>query len=80
MGKALSGELSCLCDRSCFILQYIFIVFLPEFKLTFPALTGISALAYFVQNCVLSVTRTQKHPENNVSNMYNMNNHREKFV
>ena len=40
---------------------------LSEFKLTFPALTGISALAYFVQNCVLSITRTQKNPENNVS-------------
>ena len=43
------------------------IVFISEFKLTFPALTGISALAYFVQNCVLSITRTQKNPENNVS-------------
>lgn len=44
-------------------------IYVHEFKLTFPALTGISALAYFVQNCVLSVTRTQKNPENNVRDL-----------
>jgi len=38
-----------------------------EFKGTFPALTGVAALAFFVQNCVLSITRAQKCPENNVS-------------
>ncbi|XP_041358172.1 sodium-coupled neutral amino acid transporter 9-like [Gigantopelta aegis] len=40
-----------------------------QFDMTFPALTGIAALAYFVQNCVLSICRNQKHPENNVRDL-----------
>lgn len=42
-------------------------VLTSELKSSFPALTGVAALAYFVQNCVLSITRAQKFPENNVS-------------
>lgn len=41
----------------------------PDFKGTFPTLTGISALAYFVQNCCVSICRNQKCPENNVRDL-----------
>ncbi|XP_050403600.1 neutral amino acid transporter 9 [Patella vulgata] len=37
-----------------------------NFRSTFPALTGVSALAYFVQNSCISITRNQKNPKNNV--------------
>lgn len=40
---------------------------LTVFKWTFPALTGISALAYFIQNSVLAITRNQRNPQNSVS-------------
>ncbi|KAK7100193.1 hypothetical protein V1264_023183 [Littorina saxatilis] len=39
------------------------------FEWTFPALTGVSALAYFVQNCVITITRNQKHPEHNIRDL-----------
>ncbi|KAL8617973.1 hypothetical protein ACOMHN_058057 [Nucella lapillus] len=41
----------------------------PDFKATFPALTGICALAYFVQNCVIAITRNNKHQEHNVRDL-----------
>lgn len=44
-------------------------VYINEFQTTFPAITGISALAYFVHNCVLAVTRLQSHPENTVRDL-----------
>lgn len=44
-------------------------VYVYEFKTTFPALTGVAALAYFVQNCVISITRTAKHPEHIVRDL-----------
>lgn len=34
---------------------------------SFPALTGVLCLAYFIHNCVLSIVRNQAKPENNVS-------------
>ncbi|XP_070194773.1 neutral amino acid transporter 9-like [Littorina saxatilis] len=37
-----------------------------QFRPTFPALTGVAALGYFVQNSVLSLVRNQKHPQHNV--------------
>ncbi|XP_067679862.1 neutral amino acid transporter 9-like [Haliotis asinina] len=43
--------------------------YVENFKLTFPALTGIAALAYFVQNCCLAICRNQKHPENNARDL-----------
>ncbi|RUS75848.1 hypothetical protein EGW08_016394 [Elysia chlorotica] len=46
---------------------------LPEyssnFEWSFPALTGVSALAYFLQNAVIAIVRNQKHPENNVRDL-----------
>ncbi|XP_060606237.1 neutral amino acid transporter 9-like isoform X2 [Ruditapes philippinarum] len=38
-------------------------VYVHEYKNSFPALTGVAALAFFVQNCVLSITRAQKYPQ-----------------
>ncbi|XP_072046802.1 neutral amino acid transporter 9-like [Amphiura filiformis] len=35
------------------------------FSWNFPALTGILALGYFIHNCVSSIIRNQKRPENN---------------
>ncbi|XP_056019977.1 neutral amino acid transporter 9-like isoform X2 [Ostrea edulis] len=40
-------------------------IYIPEFRGTFVALTGVAALAYFLQNCVISICRNQQHPENN---------------
>ncbi|KAH9523671.1 hypothetical protein Btru_040634 [Bulinus truncatus] len=34
---------------------------------TFPALTGVAALAYLLQNAVISIVRNQKYPENNAT-------------
>ncbi|XP_045159989.2 sodium-coupled neutral amino acid transporter 9-like isoform X2 [Mercenaria mercenaria] len=44
-------------------------VYVHEFKSTFPIITGISALAYFVHNCVSAITRLQRHPENTVRDL-----------
>ncbi|XP_076462859.1 neutral amino acid transporter 9-like [Babylonia areolata] len=41
----------------------------PDFKPTFPALTGICALAYFVQNCVIAITRNNQNQENNIRDL-----------
>ncbi|XP_012940577.1 sodium-coupled neutral amino acid transporter 9 [Aplysia californica] len=41
----------------------------PAFEWSFPALTGIAALAYFLQNCVMAICRNQKHPENNTRDL-----------
>jgi hypothetical protein len=49
------------------IVLFICLIFVTDFRGTFPALTGIAALAYFVQNCCVSICRNQKCPENNVS-------------
>ncbi|CAD5111828.1 DgyrCDS1097 [Dimorphilus gyrociliatus] len=40
--------------------------YVAEFHSSFPALTGILALALFIHNCLISIVRTQKNPENNV--------------
>lgn len=37
----------------------------PLFKTTFPALTGVLCLSFFIHNCVISMMRNQKNPENN---------------
>ncbi|XP_027049136.1 sodium-coupled neutral amino acid transporter 9-like isoform X2 [Pocillopora damicornis] len=39
---------------------------IPMFKASFPALTGILTLAYFIHNCILSIMRNQENPKNNV--------------
>ncbi|CAL1532163.1 unnamed protein product [Lymnaea stagnalis] len=39
------------------------------FEWTFPALTGVAALAYLLQNAVVSIVRNQKYPENNTRDL-----------
>lgn len=42
------------------------ITYVVDAQLSFPALTGVLCLAFFIQNCVLSIVRNQAKPENNV--------------
>uniref|UniRef100_A0A6G5ABW1 Putative amino acid permease f13h10.3 protein n=1 Tax=Rhipicephalus microplus TaxID=6941 RepID=A0A6G5ABW1_RHIMP len=37
----------------------------PLFKTTFPALTGVLCLSFFIHNCIISMMRNQKRPANN---------------
>lgn len=37
----------------------------PNFNTSFPALTGIAALAYFIHNCIIAIIQHQEKPENN---------------
>lgn len=41
----------------------------PLFKASFPALTGILTLAYFIHNCILSIMRNQENPKNNARDL-----------
>ncbi|XP_042145149.1 sodium-coupled neutral amino acid transporter 9 [Ixodes scapularis] len=41
--------------------------YVPLFRTTFPALTGVLCLSFFIHNCVISMMRNQKNPEHNVS-------------
>lgn len=41
----------------------------PMFKASFPALTGILTLAYFIHNCILSIMRNQEKPKNNARDL-----------
>ncbi|XP_076347768.1 sodium-coupled neutral amino acid transporter 9 homolog [Tachypleus tridentatus] len=36
---------------------------------SFPALAGVSSMAFFIHNCILSLCRNQKNPENNVRDL-----------
>ncbi|XP_022255064.1 sodium-coupled neutral amino acid transporter 9-like, partial [Limulus polyphemus] len=36
---------------------------------SFPALSGVSSMAFFIHNCILSLCRNQKNPENNVRDL-----------
>lgn len=38
---------------------------IPMFKASFPALTGILTMAYFIHNSILSIMRNQENPRNN---------------
>ncbi|PFX23993.1 putative sodium-coupled neutral amino acid transporter 9 [Stylophora pistillata] len=38
---------------------------IPMFKASFPALTGILTMAYFIHNSILSIMRNQENPKNN---------------
>ncbi|KAI8774225.1 sodium-coupled neutral amino acid transporter 9 [Biomphalaria glabrata] len=41
----------------------------PVAEWSFPALTGVAALAYLLQNAVISIVRNQKYPENNTRDL-----------
>ncbi|XP_063310110.1 neutral amino acid transporter 9 [Pelobates fuscus] len=43
--------------------------FVPEFRTSFPQLTGILTLAFFIHNCVITLLKNNKKPENNVRDL-----------
>ncbi|GCB64451.1 hypothetical protein scyTo_0004608 [Scyliorhinus torazame] len=43
--------------------------FVAEFRLSFPHLTGVLALAFFIHNCVITLLKNNKHQENNVRDL-----------
>ncbi|KAM8961008.1 neutral amino acid transporter 9 [Pelodytes ibericus] len=43
--------------------------FVPEFRLSFPQLTGILTLAFFIHNCVITLLKSNKNPEKNVRDL-----------
>jgi hypothetical protein len=45
--------------------------FTPIFKITFPALSGMAALSFFIHNIIITIMRNNRHQENNVSTMRN---------
>ncbi|CAI9562730.1 unnamed protein product [Staurois parvus] len=43
--------------------------FVPEFRLSFPQLTGILTLAFFIHNCIITLLKNNRNPENNVRDL-----------
>ncbi|XP_068609032.1 neutral amino acid transporter 9 [Brachionichthys hirsutus] len=43
--------------------------YVPEFRIFFPQLTGVLTLAFFIHNCVITLMKSNKHPENNVRDL-----------
>ncbi|CAN7938510.1 unnamed protein product, partial [Ixodes hexagonus] len=43
--------------------------YVPLFRSTFPALTGVLCLSFFIHNCVISMMRNQKNPEHNARDL-----------
>lgn len=43
--------------------------YVPYFKFSFPALTGILSMAYFIHNGVLTLFKNQRNPENNARDL-----------
>uniref|UniRef100_A0A673ALE9 Neutral amino acid transporter 9 n=1 Tax=Sphaeramia orbicularis TaxID=375764 RepID=A0A673ALE9_9TELE len=44
-------------------------LFVPEFRLLFPQLTGVLTLAFFIHNCIITLMKSNKHQENNVRDL-----------
>lgn len=44
-------------------------MFVPEFRLLFPQLTGVLTLAFFIHNCIITLMKNNKHQENNVRDL-----------
>lgn len=43
--------------------------FVPEFRLSFPQLTGILTLAFFIHNCIITLLKNNRKPENNIRDL-----------
>jgi hypothetical protein len=41
--------------------------FTPLFRATFPALSGMAALSFFIHNIIITIMRNNRHQEKNVS-------------
>ncbi|XP_066507062.1 neutral amino acid transporter 9 [Hoplias malabaricus] len=44
-------------------------VFVPEFRVLFPQLTGVLTLAFFIHNCIITLMKSNRHQENNVRDL-----------
>ncbi|KAL0964998.1 hypothetical protein UPYG_G00275460 [Umbra pygmaea] len=44
-------------------------IFVPEFRLLCPQLTGVLTLAFFIHNCIITLMKSNKHQENNVRDL-----------
>lgn len=44
-------------------------LYVPEFRLLFPQLTGVLTLAFFIHNCIITLMKSNKHQENNVRDL-----------
>ncbi|XP_030625599.1 neutral amino acid transporter 9 [Chanos chanos] len=44
-------------------------LFLPEFRLLFPQLTGVLTLAFFIHNCVITLMKSNRNQNNNVRDL-----------
>ncbi|XP_038148763.1 sodium-coupled neutral amino acid transporter 9 [Cyprinodon tularosa] len=44
-------------------------LFVPEFRLLFPQLTGVLTLAFFIHNCIITLMKSNKNQENNVRDL-----------
>ncbi|EYC19852.1 hypothetical protein Y032_0023g751 [Ancylostoma ceylanicum] len=44
-------------------------VYAAPFSMNFPALTGTLTLSYFIHNCILTILRHQRNPENNTRDL-----------
>ncbi|KAM4809025.1 neutral amino acid transporter 9 [Rhinophrynus dorsalis] len=43
--------------------------FVPEFRTSFPQLTGILTLAFFIHNCIITLLKNNRNPQNNVRDL-----------
>ncbi|KAM6468876.1 neutral amino acid transporter 9 isoform 1-T2 [Liasis olivaceus] len=43
--------------------------FVPEFRISFPQLTGVLTLAFFIHNCVITLLKNNRNQENNVRDL-----------
>ncbi|XP_075039640.1 neutral amino acid transporter 9 isoform X2 [Mixophyes fleayi] len=43
--------------------------FVPDFRLSFPQLTGILTLAFFIHNCIITLLKNNRNPENNIRDL-----------
>uniref|UniRef100_A0A4W4H713 Neutral amino acid transporter 9 n=1 Tax=Electrophorus electricus TaxID=8005 RepID=A0A4W4H713_ELEEL len=44
-------------------------MFVPEFRLLFPQLTGVLTLAFFIHNCIITLMKNNRNQENNVRDL-----------
>ncbi|KAL7847132.1 hypothetical protein SRHO_G00221120 [Serrasalmus rhombeus] len=44
-------------------------LFVPEFRLLFPQLTGVLTLAFFIHNCIITLMKNNRNQENNVRDL-----------
>ncbi|XP_076020287.1 neutral amino acid transporter 9 [Genypterus blacodes] len=43
--------------------------YVPEFRVLFPQLAGVLTLAFFIHNCIITLMKSNRNPENNVRDL-----------